>query len=206
MKRNTLNFVVDGVSAVVMAGMIATGLLVRFVLPPGSGSRRSVWGLGRHEWGDVHFWIAVAVGALLVVHVALHWHWVCVTVLRLCSARSERGAGAWGRNLGGVAFLVGLVAVFAGFVLAANRSVKEVAGGGEGHRAQAVADAEREESHSLRGSMTLSEAAQAHGVTVEVARRLLGLPDDVSPDERMGRLSKRFGWTMPDAREWLEAE
>ena len=82
MKRNTLNFVIDAASALVMAGMIATGLVIRFVLPPGSGSRKEVWGLGRHDWGDVHFWLAAAVGAVIVLHVALHWQWVCVTTLR----------------------------------------------------------------------------------------------------------------------------
>ena len=40
MKRNTLNFVIDAASALTMAGMIATGLVIRFVLPPGSGSGR----------------------------------------------------------------------------------------------------------------------------------------------------------------------
>ena len=63
MKRNTLNFVIDATSALVMVGMIATGLLLRFVLPPGSGSRRMLWIWGRHDWGDLRFRLAVGVGA-----------------------------------------------------------------------------------------------------------------------------------------------
>ena len=40
MRRNTVNFLVDLASALIIFGLIATGLLSRFVLPPGSGSRR----------------------------------------------------------------------------------------------------------------------------------------------------------------------
>ena len=62
MRRNTINFLVDAASALVVIGLVATGLLTRFVLPPGSGSWRLLWGMGRHDWGDVHFWLAVVGG------------------------------------------------------------------------------------------------------------------------------------------------
>ncbi|HUO10433.1 MAG TPA: DUF4405 domain-containing protein, partial [Phycisphaerae bacterium] len=62
MKRNTLNFVMDVVLAVLAAGMIGTGLVMRYILPPGSGQWRLLWGLGRHDWGDLHFWLAAGIG------------------------------------------------------------------------------------------------------------------------------------------------
>ena len=71
MRRNTLNFIVDLVSLLVMLGMIATGVVMRFLLPPGTGGRhgdgpvKSLCGLGRHDWGDVHFWLGVAIGVLM---------------------------------------------------------------------------------------------------------------------------------------------
>ena len=52
MKRNTLNFLIDLVSAIVLLGITATGLIVRFVLPPGSGRGwlpRSAMGRSLHE-------------------------------------------------------------------------------------------------------------------------------------------------------------
>ncbi len=127
MKRNLLNFIVDAVTALVMFGMIATGLVIRFVLPPGSGRWRSLWGWGRHDWGDAHFWLAVAAGVVLIVHVALHWPWVCGMVLRLCS----RGPGAiqqtrpLRRNLAGVGLVALLILLFAGFVSIARTNVVE---------------------------------------------------------------------------------
>jgi hypothetical protein len=30
----------------------------------------------RHEWGDIHFYLAVGFVALMVVHIILHWGWI----------------------------------------------------------------------------------------------------------------------------------
>ena len=103
MTRNTLNFLIDAVTAAIMLGMIATGLIIRFVLPPGSGSARGLWALNRHEWGDVHFWLAVAAGVTVLLHLALHWQWVTVMVARLLTRRSANEIpGRLRRNVAGV--------------------------------------------------------------------------------------------------------
>ena len=44
-----------------MLSMVATGLILRFVLPAGSGRQAlTLWGWDRHDWGDTHFWLAVS--------------------------------------------------------------------------------------------------------------------------------------------------
>lgn len=47
-------------------------------LVPGSsgGHGLTVLGLGRHEWGDLHFWCAVVCVAATVVHMLLNWAWL----------------------------------------------------------------------------------------------------------------------------------
>jgi hypothetical protein len=82
MKRHVLNFVIDLVTLVVMLGVTATGLLLRWILMPGSRGGRGLefLGLGRRDWGDVHFWLSIALLVLVLVHVALHWTWVCALV------------------------------------------------------------------------------------------------------------------------------
>ena len=60
MTRTTLNFVIDLISAVVGLGLILTGLIMYFALPPGS-RQAALWGVGRHDWGAVHSWMALAV-------------------------------------------------------------------------------------------------------------------------------------------------
>jgi Domain of unknown function (DUF4405) len=55
-----------------------TGLLLAYRLPHGAGnaSRVVFLGYGRHEWGDVHEWIAYLGIILVVVHLVLTWQWL----------------------------------------------------------------------------------------------------------------------------------
>lgn len=87
MKRNTLNFLLDGALALLMLGLLGTGLLMRFVLPPGSGRHRLVWGWNRHDWGDVHWWLVIVFLVVLLAHLALHWQWIRITTARMLGLR-----------------------------------------------------------------------------------------------------------------------
>ena len=125
MKKNTLNFIVDVITLIAILAMIGTGLVLYFTLPPGSGGKGLLlWGLGRHEWGDLHFWAAVGLAVLLVLHVALHWAWVCGTISRLAgAARRPRSKGR--ENLIGLVFLIIVGGGLWGFVAVANDSVTQ---------------------------------------------------------------------------------
>ena len=58
MNRTITKIIVDSVAAFLFLDMIATGYLLRFPLPPGSNKTLSLLGFTRHQWGDIHFWIA----------------------------------------------------------------------------------------------------------------------------------------------------
>ena len=90
MKRPTLNLIVDGLALTGFVFLISTGLIMHFVLPPGSGGGPgghrvaiTIWGLSRHQWGEIHFWIAVGLLIVLSLHLFLHWRWVVSTVCGL---------------------------------------------------------------------------------------------------------------------------
>lgn len=90
LKRPVWNMVIDVISLVVFTTMISTGLIVKSVLPPGSGrvdmvlgshgrGHQSIdlfMGLARHAWGQIHFYISLVFLILLVIHLALHWNWI----------------------------------------------------------------------------------------------------------------------------------
>lgn len=90
MKRATLHLVVDSIGFVNLLLLGATGTILRWVLPPGSGGgygrgfrggrgadEIGEWlGLRRHEWGDVHFTLAVLFVCVILVHIILHWTWI----------------------------------------------------------------------------------------------------------------------------------
>lgn len=75
-RKPTLNFIIDSVSFFAFVLLITTGVLMRYLLPPGSGRISTIWGWNRHDWGDIHFWIAVIFLSILALHLILHWDWV----------------------------------------------------------------------------------------------------------------------------------
>lgn len=79
-QKPRLNFIVDAVAFAAFALLTATGILVRYVLPPGSGRFSALWGMDRHEWGEIHFWIAMILMASLGLHLFLHWRWIASVV------------------------------------------------------------------------------------------------------------------------------
>jgi len=226
MRRSVLNFVLDGVSFLVMLAMIGTGLVMRFVLPPGTGGRgrgeeptKLLWGLGRHDWGDVHFWLAVVLLVLLAVHVALHWTWICNLVRRLV-LRTPAEDAAWStrRNLYGAVALLVVIVLIGGFLWLAAMSAEQRPGEPEHRRAaprgpwrpqaDPAGGASRESRARGRGTdvqgwMTLRQVAASAGVPAAYVIRQLGLPEDVRQDEQLGQLRRRYGFRMDDLRRAL---
>lgn len=80
MKRNQVHFIVDMLSLAAFALMTSTGVLLHSLLPPGSGHFSVLWGMNRHEWGVIHFWISMALLILLVIHLLLNWRWIVAIV------------------------------------------------------------------------------------------------------------------------------
>jgi len=58
---------------------------------------------------------------------------------------------------------------------------------------------------STRGMMTLQEVEDLTGVPSAYLLEHLGLPQNVSPDERLGRLRRTYGFTMQDVRRIVTA-
>lgn len=80
MKRTNLNFIIDVVAFVGFVLLTTTGVLMRYILPPGSGRYSTIWRLDRHEWGGIHFWISVVFFFVLALHLVLHRRWIVSVV------------------------------------------------------------------------------------------------------------------------------
>lgn len=94
MKRTNLNFIVDLISFLDLLGLAVTGFIMKYILPPGTGGRgrmfrggrgageyagehiKDLWSMTRHEWGSIHFYLAVIFVVLMIVHIILHWSWI----------------------------------------------------------------------------------------------------------------------------------
>lgn len=118
MKRSHLHLLIDALLFISVLGLVLTGLLMTFTLPAGS-HQSSVWGMTRHDWGDLHFWIAVGILAVGLVHLVLNWGWVCsvlAKLLRLDSAKPTLKRKLWS----GLATVLAVTLLVGGFLFAAD--------------------------------------------------------------------------------------
>jgi hypothetical protein len=125
MKRAYWNFVVDAAGGVLFLGMLATGFILRFPLPPGTQRSHLLWGLTRHEWGTVHTWISFGLIAVLLIHLALHWSWIYIMLRSRFGRKKPAGpANPAAQRGSGIAALLGLVLLCALFAWGAMAGVR----------------------------------------------------------------------------------
>jgi hypothetical protein len=130
MTRTGLNLVIDALMAVLMATIAGLGFLINSVLIPGEqrpavyGGRPDLYWLGwnRHQWGDLHLVLGIALLAIVVLHVVLHWSQVTGIWRRMVGSRVARVALA-------VLLLLLIVALMAFPALV----TPQVVPGGDGH-------------------------------------------------------------------------
>ena len=198
MKRNTLNFWIDLISFLVMFGLTWTGLLIHYVLPPGTGGRHgeqslALWGLGRHDYGDIHFYLALTLMGLMVIHVWLHWSWICAVMNKLLGMKSTSSAR---RATYGIVSLVLIVTLTCGGQFWAKSQVTDATKAVErnmiGHQSPS--------SIHISGQTTLAQAAEVRGIRLKELILQLQLPADVDVDKRLGRLKRQYGFEIDDVR------
>ncbi len=211
MKRTQLNFAIDLAAFAAFLCLLSTGLLLQFQLPPGSGglggrggghaaAEREVsllWGWTRHEWGQVHYWIAGVLVAILATHVLLHWKWI------VCVVRGTHGDASGIRFGVGAASLVALVFLVAVPLLAPTVRLKR--GELQAQRGGSQDDASPRTAE-LRGSMTVAEVAESMHLSVPNLLQKLGLPTNVDANERIGRLLRQHNLQMSDLRQIIQAD
>ncbi len=77
MKKNIMNFWTNILIFVNFFGVIFTGvLLFRF---PYEVSERTILGVTRYDWGDIHWMLSLIFIILIFAHLILHWNWAKVS-------------------------------------------------------------------------------------------------------------------------------
>ena len=125
MKRSTQYVILNCILLLLLVSLLSTGLLLHYRLPPGIGRHSAIWGLSRHEWGEVHFWIGLSFGGMALIHVLLHWPWIRSLFVNV----SERRRNA---IIGAIVFAIVIFVVFVVFVLPVE--IDTSGGFGSGYR------------------------------------------------------------------------
>ena len=214
--KQKTNIVIDLVMLVLMILIAVIGVMIRYVLIPGSerwakygeNVELSVWGMDRHEWGLIHLIVGAVLMVLLVLHLYLHWKQVLNMLQKLFPQKVVRNA-----------FLVGfsLISIGICLLLFVPAEVGQEIGKGRGRLEHTESPEElvlnqsteklsltKEEQHEahrtldIRGSSTLGEIAAAYKIDSKELKKSLHIPAAVSENERLGRIRRNYNFTMSD--------
>ncbi len=203
MQRSILNLIFDALALVGLILLIATGLIIRFVLPPLKGNPESpytLWEMNRHQWGDIHFWMAIGLFIVLVIHLYLHRKWI----VSMVQGKSEQGFGL--RSMIAISILLLLlILVIIPFLSPTEKKAapknKHLQQKFKKEPAKGSNPSEETTSNlNIRGYMTLNDLAQATGVPANYFIKELGLPENISLDSKLGHLRKQYDFKFSKIR------
>jgi hypothetical protein len=124
MSRALLNFFLDVILLLITVTLIATTCVLFFVFPPATAAAGWVlWGLDYDGWARLHFGLLAVIAFAILVHVMLHWNWVCsIIATRLLRRSGNVDDGI--QTLYGVSTLIVLVMVLSALIVAAQLSIR----------------------------------------------------------------------------------
>lgn len=79
--RTVVNFLLDATLLVVLLILAWVTALLRFIFPrPTVSAGWSLWGLGYDDWSQFQFVVVCVFLLGVLVHLMLHWTWICSVV------------------------------------------------------------------------------------------------------------------------------
>jgi hypothetical protein len=120
--RTTVNFFLDLALLLVFMALLGTVVILQFVFPPGPNAAGwQLWGWDYSRWSQFQFGLVSVLTLGILVHVMLHWPWVCNVAVR--GLRRDRQVKAklddGTRTLIGVGVLIVILHVIGLFVAVA---------------------------------------------------------------------------------------
>lgn len=212
MKKADWQFLVDALMFICMVGIAIIGILLAFIIPEGPSSPESskyFLYLHRHQWANIHLYLSLSFVALLIVHLTFDWKWIKGRANRIFKQR-------WKTALSST-FLVSLVVLFIIWLFypkepgayedyGLGRGKREAAsilpesrlGGGELYQ-----ETQDQDILTVTGQMTLLDLEKLSGVPAARIIEALGLPSKASREETLGRLRKKYGFSLLEMRDVL---
>ena len=189
MKTPKKRFIIDVLAFISFVFLTSTGVLLFYILPPGSGRGSTIWQLDRHAWGDIHFYFAVSFLLILSYHVIQHWRWI----LSLVKGRQ--------RSYSRKRIALGLVGLFALLAIAVAPIITPVEKTENSEHEIEHSPGKESEVSQIEGSMTLADIEQINGVPAAYLLHELDLPLTISKKEKLGQLKETYNFSMEDVRE-----
>ena len=211
MKKTDWQYVVDTLLFLCIVGIAAIGLFLGLVIPKGPTAQESAkyfLGLHRHQWGNIHFYLSLSFITLVIIHLILSWNWIKGKARQIFKK-------SWGVMLILTAIVSLSVIVLLWALYPKTPGVYEEYGKRGGRQAmqqqllekdpyspdETIYDKEGNKHIVITGQMTLQEVEKATGIPAGEIASELGIPSTNLPEETLGRLRKKYGFSMEEARD-----
>ena len=141
MNKPKLNFVIDALMFLSLMAIAGLGFLMKYTLPPGRAVKSTYgrnlelsWlGWDRHDWGDIHLYLGLALLTLLIIHLIFHWQQILGLFRRLVPDPRRRYRIAF------IFLLLSLLLIYFPFLITPDMQSRSRSGSG-GHRSQMRGD------------------------------------------------------------------
>jgi hypothetical protein len=91
LSRTDVNFCIDLLLLVLFLALAWSSVVLRFVFPPGAvAAGWTLWHLGYDDWAGIQFGTLSVFALTVLLHVMLHWSWVCGVVSKYMAKALER--------------------------------------------------------------------------------------------------------------------
>lgn len=90
LSRPVVNFWLDALLLLLFLLQALTAVIVQFVFPPASAAQGwTLWGLSLVDFCSLQFAFTALLGLGILIHLMLHWSWVCTVVARRLFKKSQ---------------------------------------------------------------------------------------------------------------------
>jgi hypothetical protein len=124
--RTDVNFCLDAILLLLFVALCTSSVILEFVFPPGPQAEGwLLWNKSYSEWSRIRFAILTVMAAAVLLHLMLHWSWICGVVAsrlgRKKDAASVRDDPS--RTLWGVGLLIVILNLAGAIVAAASLTI-----------------------------------------------------------------------------------
>jgi flagellar biosynthesis protein FlhB len=127
LSRTLVNLLLDALLMLLLCSLIGSACVLQFVFPPGTEAKGwKLWGMDYNAWANCEFATLCVILLAVVVHVMLHWNWVCSVIatrllkLKGSSSRPDEGT----QTLYGVSTLIAFLSAIGILIATATLSIQ----------------------------------------------------------------------------------
>lgn len=125
LSRSHLNFIVDSLLLAIFLGLNFSAVVVRFVFPPSVEALGwQLWGLNLDGWINMQFGLVAAMALAVLVHLMLHWSWVCGFVVTRLAKNKKAKLDDGTQTIYGVGLLIVILNLLGLAIAAAALSIQ----------------------------------------------------------------------------------